>query len=200
MSVEEWTPGWVHSPHPGVEGNGECRDFRGLFEMEASLLISKVLQCWNPDRNKMSPCQMHMVIMKKAYWEGWLSWCSFIYPRRESKSSVFSFLPEAELERDGCCWSLDKRKERPLRLFQVPFLKVKLLKSLCRQWGETENGLTVCPRDAGAAGSGCWSHWVGMLEPLGGASACLLPHKLVSRNEDMQSSNGIRELCKDLHL
>lgn len=24
----------------------------------------------------------------------------------------------------------------------------------------TENGLTVCPRDAGAAGPGCWSRWV----------------------------------------
>lgn len=92
-----------------------------------------------------------------------------------------------------------EEREAPA-LVPSPVLKGEATEIPVQTLGRAENGLTVCPRDAGAAGSGCWSRWVGMLEPLGGASTCLLPHKLVSRNEDMQSSNGIKELCKDLHL
>lgn len=84
MKEEDPVQAWVWKSALLGESTHLIRVLKGMesvetskdSEMGASLLISRVLQCWNPTgRNKASPHQMHMVIMKKAYWEGCLSCC-----------------------------------------------------------------------------------------------------------------------------
>lgn len=60
--------------------------------METSLLISKVLQCWNPDRNKMSPCQMHMVIRRHTGKVGYPDAHLFIQAGNQRAAFSLSFL------------------------------------------------------------------------------------------------------------